>query len=296
MCSHNFIDMRNITCLLLIVTILSVPMTASAAIDTAQIMNTVNKYMTPQYAINPTKPMVNEQTNAANIYIYKLPTNPVVYVFTSSAAIDCDGQASSLCNNDPTNLGQTSFTQNNGKPLAPATLPWYILPETPNPIFDYAKLGIQGGQAGLVLYNNKMEYGIFGDERGRDVGNFAGTAIGEVSYAMAVSLGIPPNPDTGGVDNGVTYIVFTSKANVVSPIESHAAADTIGTSALNIMMSQLGTPVVTPTPSVTPTPVVTSTPTVTPTVAPTPKPTPKPTDHSHGNIKHRVNHRHTQTS
>ena len=104
MCSHNFIDMRNITCLLLIVTILSVPMTASAAIDTAQIMNTVNKYMTPQYAINPTKPMVNEQTNAANIYIYKLPTNPVVYVFTSSAAIDCDGQASSLCNNDPTNL------------------------------------------------------------------------------------------------------------------------------------------------------------------------------------------------
>ena len=193
-------------------------------------------------------------------------------------------------------LGQTSFTQNNGKPLAPATLPWYILPETPNPIFDYAKLGIQGGQAGLVLYNNKMEYGIFGDERRRDVGNFAGTAIGEVSYAMAVSLGIPPNPDTGGVDNGVTYIVFTSKANVVSPIESHAAADTLGTSALNIMMSQLGTPVVTPTPSVTPTPVVTSTPTVTPTVAPTPKPTPKPTDHSHGNIKHRVNHRHTQTS
>jgi hypothetical protein len=285
------------------VTILSVPMTVSAATDT-QIMNTVSKYMTPQYAINPTKPMVNEQTNAANIYIYKLPTNPVAYVFTSSAAIDCDGQASYLCNNDPTNLGQTSFTQTNGKPLAPATLPWYVLPETPNPIFDYANLGIQGGQAGLVLYDNKMEYGVFGDERGRDVGNSAGTTIGEVSYAMAVSLGIPSNPDTGGVDNGVTYILFTSKENVVSPIESHSAADTIGTSALNIMMSQLGTPVVTSTPSVTPTPVVTSTPSVTPTpvvastptVTPTVAPTPKPTDYSHGFTKHRVNHRHRQTS
>ena len=94
-----------------------------------------------------------------------------------------------------------------------------------------------------------MEYGVFGDERGRDVGNSAGKSIGEVSYAMAVSLGIPPDPDTGGVDNGVTYIIFTTKANVVLPIESHAIADTKGESALNVMMSQLGTPTPTPTPN-----------------------------------------------
>ncbi|MCE8426190.1 MAG: glycoside hydrolase family 75 protein [Candidatus Methanoperedens sp.] len=222
-----------------------------------QVMNTVSKYMTPQYAINPTNPMRNEQTNTLNIYIYRLPTNPVTYVFTSAAAIDCDGQGSSLCKSDPTNNGQTSFTQSNGKPLAPATLPWYVIPETPNPIFDYAKLGIQGGQAGLVLYNGNMEYGVFGDERGRDAGNSAGKDIGEVSYAMAVSLGIPPDPDTGGVDNGVTYIIFTTEANVVTPIESHIIADTKGESALTMMMSQLES-TIEPIPPVTPTP--TSTP------------------------------------
>jgi hypothetical protein len=269
-----------------VLAVLMLSIHTSSAYTPTEVITKIQPYMTSQYAINPSNPMRNEQTNSLNVYIYKLPTNPVAYVYTSAAAIDCDGQSSPLCNSDPTNQGQTSFTQTNGKPLAPATLPWYVLPETPNPIFDYAKLDIQGGQAGLVLYNNKMEYGVFGDERGTDVGNSAGKDIGEISYAMAVSLGIPPDPDTGGVDTGVIYIVFSNKANVVSPIENHAKADEVGGNALNTLMSQLSsgstptiiaTPTSTPKPTLTPTPISTPTPTPTPRVIATPTPTPKPT-------------------
>ncbi len=32
--------------------------------------------------------------------------------------------------------------------------------------------------------------------------------IGEASYATAKALGIDPDPETGGTDSGVTYIVF----------------------------------------------------------------------------------------
>ncbi len=52
--------------------------------------------------------------------------------------------------------------------------------------------------------------------------------IGEASYAMASSLGIDPNPASGGVDTGVTYIVFTGQGAVVIPIEDHASAVTLG--------------------------------------------------------------------
>ncbi|MCE8428491.1 MAG: hypothetical protein J5U19_08910, partial [Candidatus Methanoperedens sp.] len=51
--------------------------------------------------------------------------------------------------------------------------------------------------------------------------------------------------------------IFTTKANVVTPIESHIMADTKGESALTMMMSQLEStikplPPVTPTPTPTP--------------------------------------------
>jgi hypothetical protein len=52
--------------------------------------------------------------------------------------------------------------------------------------------------------------------------------IGEGSYALAVALGIDPDPSTGGTDSGVTFIVFTGSGSVVSPIESHSAAVSLG--------------------------------------------------------------------
>lgn len=242
-------------CLVLIVAAVSViPTTAIAATYTpTQIMSAIQPYMIPSNAINPSNPMQTSY-GEGQVYIYKLPTNPVAYVYTSSGAIDCDGQATTHCNSntDPYYQGQTSFTQSDGRPLNAELLPWYVLPETPNPIFDYATRNIYGGEAGVVLYNDKMEFGVFGDERGRDGGNSAGLAIGEISYAMASALGIDPDPAYGGIESGVTYIVFTTEDNVVVPIESHTAADTKGQSALDKMMTQLN-PAVTPTPTPAPT-------------------------------------------
>jgi len=239
---------------LLIIAMVSSPVMA-ATYTPAQVLSTIQPYMKSAYAINPTSPMKQSQDMLGQVYIYKLPTNPVVYVFTSSGAIDCDGQATIHCTGttDPLYQGQTSFTQSDGKPLNAELLPWYVLPETPNPIFDYATRNIYGGEAGVVLYNGRMEFGVFGDERGRDGGNSAGLAIGEISYAMASALGIDPDPAYGGIESGVIYIVFTTKDNVVVPIESHTAADTKGQSAVDKMMTQLN-PTVTPTPTPTPTP------------------------------------------
>ena len=45
---------------------------------------------------------------------------------------------------------------------------------------------------------------------------------------MASALGIDPDPSTGGVDSGVAYIAFTGASALVSPIEDHAAATTLG--------------------------------------------------------------------
>ncbi|MFF4760787.1 hypothetical protein [Streptomyces sp. NPDC001292] len=49
---------------------------------------------------------------------------------------------------------------------------------------------------------------------------------GEASYATAQDLGIDPDPATGGVDSGVTCILF--KNSRVSPIGSHSAAHALG--------------------------------------------------------------------
>ena len=66
-----------------------------------------------------------------------------------------------------------------------------------------------------------VEYGVFGDEGPKAI-------IGEASYAMAVKLGIDPDPSTGGTDSGVTYIAFTGPGAVVPKIEDHQGAVTLG--------------------------------------------------------------------
>ena len=49
------------------------------------------------------------------------------------------------------------------------------------------------------------------------------------SYATAESLGINPDPKHGGVDDGVTYIVFSNAKS--DPIESHDSAVSVGQQA-----------------------------------------------------------------
>jgi hypothetical protein len=137
--------------------------------------------------------------------------------------IDCDGQTTAECSaqTDPAYQNQTSFTQQaDGKPLIASVLPYVVVP-LPSTRFDYTKSNIQPGALVIVIYNGQFNFGVFGDEGPDNI-------IGEASYAMGKSLGVDPDPATGGVDSGVTYIVFTGQSAVVSPIESHAAATALG--------------------------------------------------------------------
>ncbi|MFB7501022.1 glycoside hydrolase family 75 protein [Streptomyces sp. NPDC056161] len=130
--------------------------------------------------------------------------------------IDCDGQRTSNCNEDtdPWYQDDTAFHQSDDKPLKADTLPYVVVPSSSS-IWNYSGAGIKGGGVVAVIYNNKVEYAVVGDTGPTQI-------IGEASYATAKALGIDPDPETGGADSGVTYILF--KNSQVSPIESHSGA------------------------------------------------------------------------
>lgn len=134
--------------------------------------------------------------------------------------VDCDGQRTSNCNEDtdPWYQDDTAFHQSNGSPLKADSLPYVVVPSSSG-IWNYANAGIKGGGVVAVIYDNKVEYAVVGDTGPTQI-------IGEASYATADALGIDPDPETGGTDSGVTYILF--KNSKVSPIESHSAAVSLG--------------------------------------------------------------------
>ncbi|MGW2179814.1 glycoside hydrolase family 75 protein [Streptomyces sp. NPDC001732] len=134
--------------------------------------------------------------------------------------IDCDGEITAACNEDtdPWFQNETAFTTSTGKPLNAEKLPYVVVPSTSS-IWNYGNSGIKGGGVVAVIYNNKVEYAVVGDTGPNKI-------IGEASYATAEALGIDPDPETGGAESGVTYILF--KNSKVTPIESHSAAVTAG--------------------------------------------------------------------
>ena len=134
--------------------------------------------------------------------------------------VDCDGQRTSKCNEntDPWYQDDTAFHQSNGKPLKADSLPYVVVPSSSG-IWNYAGADIKGGGVVAVIYNNKVEYAVVGDTGPTKI-------IGEASYATAQALGINPDPESGGADSGVTYILF--KNSQVSPIENHGAAVSLG--------------------------------------------------------------------
>ncbi|MFJ1901711.1 glycoside hydrolase family 75 protein [Streptomyces sp. NPDC088115] len=134
--------------------------------------------------------------------------------------IDCDGQVTTACNEDtdPWFQDDTAFHTSGDKPLSAEKLPYVVVPSSSS-IWNYSSAGIKGGGVVAVIYGGKVEYAVVGDT-GPD------KIIGEASYATAKALGIDPDPETGGAESGVTYILF--KNSKVSPIESHGAAVTAG--------------------------------------------------------------------
>ncbi|WP_432024242.1 glycoside hydrolase family 75 protein [Streptomyces parvus] len=134
--------------------------------------------------------------------------------------IDCDGRKTRACNRktDPYFLPETAFQSSRGEPLDSAALPHVVVPG-PGKVWDYRKSGLTGGSVVAVVYRDRVRYGVIGDTGPTGI-------IGEASYAMAKSLGIDPDPSTGGAESGVTYIAF--KNSRISPIESRARAQSRG--------------------------------------------------------------------
>ena len=130
--------------------------------------------------------------------------------------IDCDGQRTAQCNEDTDCcfLPDTAFHQSDGRPLNSAQLPYMVVP-SPSSTWDYRQWGLQGGSVVAIIFRGHVEYTVIGDTGPTAI-------IGEASYAAANSLGIDPDPSTGGTDSGVTYILF--KNSRISPIESHSTA------------------------------------------------------------------------
>ncbi|MFF3849948.1 glycoside hydrolase family 75 protein [Streptomyces sp. NPDC002328] len=134
--------------------------------------------------------------------------------------IDCDGRPGIRCNSatDPSFLPTTAYQQSDGRYLSAETLPFIVVPAA-GAVWDYRAHGVSGGSVAAVVHQDRVQYAVVGD-----VG--PSNTIGEASYATAEALGISPDPRTGGVASGVTYIVF--KDSRATPIESHASAVEVG--------------------------------------------------------------------
>lgn len=136
--------------------------------------------------------------------------------------VNCNGKSSAVCNlnTDPGYQPETSGTDSKGGFLDPATLPFVVIPK-PSSRFDYRQHGITVGNVVAVIFKGRVEYGVFAEEG-------SATLIGEASYAMAKALGIDPDPATGGVGSGVSYVVFTGPSGRVTKMEDHDEAVRIG--------------------------------------------------------------------
>jgi hypothetical protein len=166
------------------------------------------------------QPLQMKEDSPADVNVCGL--NGAVYM-NADMDVDCDGQITDQRNQgtDCCFQNDTTFHQSDGQPLNAAQLPYIVLPRASDN-WDWHNQGIDGGSVVAVIYNNQVTYAVFGDT---DSPNKAG----EASYATAKSLGIDADPRSGGVDAGVTYIIFSNvKAN---PIESHDAAVSAGEQA-----------------------------------------------------------------
>jgi len=153
-------------------------------------------------------------------------TGGAVY-FTADMDIDCDGLMTTHCpgtgaDMDPSYYGQTSFHGPNsgsdslGPSLASENTPYVVIPEeVVYPGLDQ----MNGGNIVAVIYNNQIEFAVFGDQIAAQPGQ-KGEPIGEASVRTANGLGIPSSPASGGVGGGVTYVVFVGQGSQPADMEN----------------------------------------------------------------------------
>ncbi|HEX4704411.1 MAG TPA: glycoside hydrolase family 75 protein [Pseudonocardiaceae bacterium] len=218
---------------------------AAPSFTAAQVLAGVKKNSTAANQVN-TKPHINTQTRAKNVNVFQV--TPGVFAYTSSLAVDTDG---SDPDPDPDHQNQTTFQDSNGKQLGAHHVPFYVLGDDcfdkkkPCPHFFYKEHNIKGRQFALMFFKGKVIGAIFGDTQ---TGNNQTTSqndsreLGEGSVKAASLLGIPSSGTTGGVDNGVTVVIFSGPSWVVNGTNANlnANAQALVTKALNTLGTSLG--------------------------------------------------------
>jgi hypothetical protein len=229
------------------------PAAAPASVTPAQALAAVQANMTTANKVN-TKPHINTMTRAMNVNVYQVATG--VYAYTSSMAIDDDG---SDPDPDPDHQGETTFQDSNGAQLAAHHVPFYVLGDdcwdrvSPCPHFFYKDHNIKGRQFALMFYNGQVIGSIFGDTQtanNQTTSDNDSRELGEASVKAASLLGIPSSGTTGGVDNGVTVVIFSGSSWIVNGTNSNlnANAQAMVQKALDSLGTGTGT---SPTPSPT---------------------------------------------
>jgi hypothetical protein len=218
---------------------------AAPSFTAAQVLAGVKKNSTTANKVN-SKPHINTMTRAKNVNAYQVAKG--VFAYSSSLAVDTDG---SDPDPDPDHQGTTTFNDSNGKALGAHHVPYYVLGDdcyerqTPCPHFFYKEHGIKGRQFALMFYQGKVIGSILGDTQ---TGNSQTTSandsreLGEASVKAASLLGIPSSGTTGGVDNGVTVVIFSGPSWVVNGTNANlnAAAQGLVTKALDSLGTSMG--------------------------------------------------------
>jgi hypothetical protein len=195
----------------------------------AQVLAGVKANMTTAKKVN-SKPHINTQTRAQNVNVFQVV--PGVFAYTSSMAIDTDGSDSDP---DPDHQGQTTFQDSNGKALGAHHVPFYVLGDdcfdkkTPCPHFFYKEHNIKGRQFALTFFNGKVIGAIFGDTQtanDQDTSDNDSRELGEASVKAAQLLGIPSSGTTGGVDGGVTVVIFSGSSWIINGTNANLNANT----------------------------------------------------------------------
>ena len=200
----------------------------------------VKANMRPSKKVNK-EPHRNTQTQKLDVNVYQVAKG--FFAYTSSMAIDTDG---SDPDPDRDHQNHSTWQDDNGHSLGAHHVPYYVLgdicPDRRSPCkwFHYREHNITGRQFALIFFQHQCIGAVFGDTQGPPGGD--ARELGEASVKSAQLLGIPSSGTTGGVDDGVTVVVFSGPEWVVhgtnNTLNAHAQA--LVPKALNTLGSALG--------------------------------------------------------
>jgi len=172
-----------------------------------QVLVLVKKNITSDKQVN-SQPHLNTMDHAREVNVYQVALG--CFAYTSSMAIDTDG---SDPDPDPDHQDQTTWQDDDGNQLGAHHVPYYVLGDicfdgqTPCKWFYYREHDIQALQFALIFFDDNCIGAVFGDTQGPPGGD--PRELGEASVKSAQLLGIPDSGIDGGVDDGVTVVVFS---------------------------------------------------------------------------------------